>query len=383
MRRASKYCIRFIYRPKKREADEGILYVRLTINGVKNTSDKTTDIQINKSEWNAKRQKISNPVLQRRLEAIRDKLTDMYVMQFRTEEESKISPTQILKAYRYGENGQIPLTAYIQEYLNKKEKIVRENSYRAIQANMKSLLQFFEDIKEPKITLERIRMPHGEKYIKYLKDRGVTRPDIHLAYFKNILNEAVRDELLKVNPLALLRVERKQRKPLKYLTLSQIEQLKNLDLQKKSLIEYRDMFLFQCFTGLSYIDLVNFDESKVKEINGKTFIIGNRHKSNEDYTIPLLPEAKEIFQKYEGLFPKIRKENYRIGLRKISKTIGMEFTSHVGRKTFAMMMLEKGISGEVVATMLGHSNPVTTFAHYAKISPARVSLEMEKHGLIS
>ncbi|WP_241489270.1 site-specific integrase [Chryseobacterium indologenes] len=62
----------------------------------------------------------------------------------------------------------------------------------------------------------------------------------------------------------------------------------------------RDVFVFQCYIGLSYIDAYQLKWSNIKEADdGSLWIMSNRQKSKSDTDISLLPKALEIMDKYK------------------------------------------------------------------------------------
>ena len=63
----------------------------------------------------------------------------------------------------------------------------------------------------------------------------------------------------------------------------------------------RDIFVFQCYTGLAYIDAFNLKKEHIKiGVDGNWWIINERHKSQTVSYIPLLPKATEIIEKYKN-----------------------------------------------------------------------------------
>lgn len=76
---------------------------------------------------------------------------------------------------------------------------------------------------------------------------------------KRYINEAIKYELLKDNPYNRLKFDRGKSEGIKYLTIDQIKQIQNLEITSESISKVRDLFVFQCFTGLSYADLSKFD----------------------------------------------------------------------------------------------------------------------------
>jgi integrase len=136
-----------------------------------------------------------------------------------------------------------------------------------------------------------------------------------------------------------------------------------------------DLFIVQCYTGLSYSDLMKTDFTKTEEHDG-TLIIPRttRIKTGTQYYMMLLPPVIEILERNNWQLPKISLTYYGNMLASIGKYTGIDkhLTSHVGRHTFATTIaLGSGIPIEVVSKMLGHTNIQTTQI-YAKILPKQV-----------
>jgi len=170
-----------------------------------------------------------------------------------------------------------------------------------------------------------------------------------------------------------------------FLTQQELENLMNRKFSIKRLEQIRDIFIFSCFTGLAYIDVVNLRESNIREsFDGNLWIMGKRSKTNVSFTVPLLDVPKMILEKYKGtlskgeLLPVISNQKVNAYLKEISDIclIDKHLTYHVARHTFATTVtLSKGVSIESVSKMLGHTNIKTTQI-YARITDSKISNEM-------
>jgi site-specific recombinase XerD len=76
----------------------------------------------------------------------------------------------------------------------------------------------------------------------------------------------------------------------------------------------------------------------------------------------------EILQRYNYQLPVLTNQRYNSYLKEIADICGIDkkLTSHLARHTAATLMLNSGISIDVVAKILGHRNTAMT-AHYAKM----------------
>lgn len=150
----------------------------------------------------------------------------------------------------------------------------------------------------------------------------------------------------------------------KYRTTADCRRLKNPEVS-------RDIFLLQCYTGLAFIDLVTFDWMQCRE---NRVIIAPRHKTGVDYVVRLPQAAVDILERYGYKIPHITNQCYNEHLREIARAMGIKkhITSHCGRHTFATTYgLNAGVSIEVLARMLGHTNIKTTQI-YAEMLPNTV-----------
>lgn len=196
---------------------------------------------------------------------------------------------------------------------------------------------------------------------------------------KRYINEAIKYELLKDNPYNRLKFDRGKSEGIKYLTMDQIKQIQNLEITSESISKVRDLFVFQCFTGLSYADLSKFDFSGVIKKGSKFFIRDIRIKTEEEYFLMLLKPAMEILRKYDFKLPIISNYQYNLRLKVVQEIarIKQSLHSHMARHSFAVMALNMGVSIENLAKMMGHTDIKTTQI-YAKVLNKSVQEEFEK-----
>ena len=142
----------------------------------------------------------------------------------------------------------------------------------------------------------------------------------------------------------------------------------------------RDLFIFMAYTGLSYCDMENFDfGTMVEKHNGLHYIDGLRNKTNVRYYTPILPPAWAVLIKYNFKLPVIsnQKLNDYLHVIQMRLQINKEMTCHVGRHSFATLLLCYGFPMEQVQRMLGHRNIKTTQI-YGKILKKTIENMVEK-----
>lgn len=218
-------------------------------------------------------------------------------------------------------------------------------------------------------------------YDDFLHKKYTKQTTVH-GYHKRLkryINEAIKYELLKDNPYNKLKFDRGKSEGIKYLTTEQINQIRSLEIASESIDKVRDLFIFQCFTGLSYADLFKFDFSTVIERKKKFFIRDARVKTQEEYFLMLLKPAMEILRKYDFKLPAISNYQYNLRLKVVQELakIKLSLHSHMARHSFAVMALNMGVSIENLAKMMGHTDIKTTQI-YAKVLNKSVQEEFEK-----
>lgn len=215
-------------------------------------------------------------------------------------------------------------------------------------------------------------------YDDFLHKQGISQPTVYNYHKRNkrYIHEAMKFELISDDPYNGLTFERGKFDKRKYLTEQELYKMETCEINSQPIDRVRDLFLFQCYTGFAYSDFAKFDfERDVENRNGKYIIADRRKKTNEDYYIVLLSPAMKILKKYNFKLPIISNQQYNIMLKVAAQyaKINKRITTHVARHTFAVFALNNGVSMEVVAKMLGHSNIKTTQI-YAKV----LNREVEK-----
>jgi site-specific recombinase XerD len=164
-----------------------------------------------------------------------------------------------------------------------------------------------------------------------------------------------------------------------YLTESEIDLLYNQSFPSSRLMQVRDNFIFQIYTGLAYLDMHELNRWNIEiGVDGREWIVINRKKTGERCSIPILSRAKAVLIKYNYKLPVVSNQKMNEYLKEIAEvcTISKKLTTHVGRHTFATTVcLSHGIPIETVSRLLGHSDIKTTQI-YAKVTDTKVANDM-------
>jgi len=168
------------------------------------------------------------------------------------------------------------------------------------------------------------------------------------------------------------------------------EDVEKLMLQQPSNAKYelvKDLFIFSCFTGLSYIDIKKLKWSNIQSFfDGHQWIISRRKKSDVASNVRLLEIPKRIIEKYRGVtrndfvFPVPSNATCNSHVKKLIEEAEIiteqKVTFHTARHTFATMFLTEGVPLESLSKMMGHKN-ISTTQIYAKITSQKISKDMD------
>ena len=240
--------------------------------------------------------------------------------------------------------------------------------------------------KREDLYLRELNLNFIQSFHSFLRiDKGMAQNSStkHLKLLKKIINLSVANSYMAFNPFSTYKVEREPVE-IDFLDEEELRKMINFDTPLPRLERAKDMFLFGCFTGLSYIDIKTLTpEHFEKDSAGRIWIKKRRVKTGVLSRIPLLPIAKLILDKYKGgekLLPIQDPADINKYLKDIAILCGINkrICFHTSRHTFASTVtLANNISLEVVSKMLGHTNTRMT-AHYAKLIDKCIGEQMDK-----
>ena len=210
----------------------------------------------------------------------------------------------------------------------------------------------------------------------------------HMERLKKMSRLAVKLEWLEKDPFInfKLRFEKTERQ---FLTERELQLIEETKFKLPSTQRIKDLFVFACYTGLSYIDVRELKaDHLVKGMDGNDWLYTKRTKTDEPLKIPLLPKAMEIIEKYKNnaslledgrLLPIYSNQMINRTLRDIVNACGIrkKVTFHVARHTFATAItLSNGVPIETVSKLLGHTKLSTTQI-YARVVEKKVGEDMQ------
>ena len=189
-----------------------------------------------------------------------------------------------------------------------------------------------------------------------------------IKFLKTVLKEAVKLGVVKNESWkGLQNVAPRVRE--EYLTLTDINKIEICDLSTKKHLELaRLMFLFGCYTGMRFSDVV-----ALKKENYKNGIIAQKQvKTGVDLKISVHLQAKKIICKFwnkreenENIFPSIKNQTINRYLKKIGEMAKVEkkLHFHLARHTFGTTLLNSDVNAFVISQMMGHSKLSQTYSY--------------------
>ena len=185
---------------------------------------------------------------------------------------------------------------------------------------------------------------------------------------KSVFLHALKNKMIQENPFMGFKICRKE-KEVEFLTQDEVARIRNAQMPSERLERIRDLFLFQCYTALSYCDMAALKPSDFKRNEyGNIYIDNERLKTGVRFVAILFEDAITIAKKYDYMLPTISNQRYNTNLKILADICGITkpLHTHIGRHTAACYLLNKGLSLEIVARIMGHSSTKIT-RHYAKL----------------
>ncbi|WP_166334401.1 site-specific integrase [Sphingobacterium chungjuense] len=226
-----------------------------------------------------------------------------------------------------------------------------------------------------------------EFYLRSIKLNDINTSNKHLKNLKKIILICIRYKWIDGDPFDGRKL---QSKPVNrtFLTADELRSIVDKELTTQRLEQVRDFFLFSCYTGLSYADVHKLQLTDIGVgVDGGRWIFTYRQKTDTRVSIPLLPVASSILEKYADnpwcvnnnrALPISSNQKMNEYLVEIAAICGINKTlgNRVAKRTFATTVtLMNGVPIESVSKMLGHTN-IRTTQLYAKVLDKKVSEDM-------
>ena len=249
---------------------------------------------------------------------------------------------------------------------------LRASTRRSLFSTLKHLTDF-----SPGLACEAVTHQFILDFEQYLASLSQHKNTIakHMKHLKTYVNLAIEEGLIDsaCHPFHKYRIQTEE-PPKSYLTPDELERIERLPLHGYyGLSRCRDIFLFSCYTGLRFSDIIQLTRWNFHYIDRRWWLVFSTQKTNRLIRLPLslLSKGKSIaiFRKYwhnkeGGLFDLSQNSNSDINklLKKLLRKarIDKPATFHSARHTFATLLLYKGAQITTVQRLLGHKSVRTT-----------------------
>lgn len=253
-----------------------------------------------------------------------------------------------------------------------KQKLVTDTTLSKYEVTRDYIVRFIKtELKKDDILMKDVSPGFVESLFIYLLKFMQNNTAVQkMKQVKSVMRFAVEEGYIKVSPFKL--VLKKEKKEIVPLTIEEVNTIWKKDIEIARLAKIRDLFVFECYTGLAFSDLASLTENDFHtDDSGNKWIIKKRHKTNVVATIPLLPIALEILDKYNNKLPRLTNIKYNAYLKELGDIckIKKKLHSHLARHTWATILLNSGMDMVSVSKCLGHANSKITESTYAKVLP--------------
>ncbi|GGZ56369.1 site-specific integrase [Mesonia mobilis] len=381
----------FLQKSRINKQDKCPIRCRITYN--KKRQEFATGIFVEIKNWNINKKKTTNESLNDKLIVIESGINSAFLKLKLSGEHFDVS--DVLKTFR-GEksNKDMMLLEFFSLMLEKKKKLIgieltekTWDKFLYVQNHLKDFITC--KFQKNDLYLQKLKFNFIEDFEYFLKTEKKHKQitaNKAIQRFKYVIKQAVGQGYLERNPFYDHK-PKKTRKEVVFLSKQELDLLESKPIQQSKLDRTRDCFIFCCYTGLAYREMYNLEKKNlVTGFDGNIWIQMQREKTKKNISVPVLPKAIRIIEKYksvnsEYILPRLSNQRFNSYLKEIAGIVGIDkrLTHHMARKTFATtVLLYNNVPMEIVSELLGHSSIKVTQAHYGKILKKKVSEEMKK-----
>lgn len=364
---------------------------RVTINGTiaqfscKQTIPKTLwDAKGNRAKGKSKEAQTVNSAL----ENIKAQIAKHY--QRLSDREAYVTAEMVRNAYQgIGTEYETLLRAFDKENEAFAKRVGKDRAKRTYQKYLtvrKYVAEFIKShYRRSDISMNELTEDFIRDFCLYLRNEvGLAQSSvwIYSIPLKHIVTTAHYNGKIPRNPFAMFHVD-PDHKERGFLTEEELQTLGAIKLDNPNFVLARDLFLFGCWTGISFIDIKNLTTDNIVEMNGAPWIVSKRPKTGVPFQIKLMDIPMRIIKRYEPF--RTGKKLFNIGsldmvnrrIKNIAKKCGIEkpISFHQSRHSFAVMALNYGMPIESVSKILGHTK-ITTTQIYAKVTNTKLDSDI-------
>ncbi len=394
----NSFRLTFFLKSPKRVTSQRLIYLRITVDGI--SKETSTKQKWDPNRWDQQTCRATgNKEDARAINFYLDSITNK-ILQFKAEliiSSNAITTQRLLDFIQGKDDSRAKLLDEFQQHNDEMKALVATGEY-AIGTHTRFVIakrhvKEFIDFKYRSSDIEFRDLKYDfikdyEFFLKTVKHCNNNTTLKHITYLRKMVMRAVHKDILQKDPFASFKGKRNKviKSPL---SLEELTAIENYNFSTRRLRVIRDVFIFQCYTGLAYVDVFNLKHSDIKKgIDGKLWIIKTRQKTDSPFHVPLLPQAMRIIELYKNdlicqqrgtILPVASNQKMNEYLKEIAALCGLtcSLNTHKARRTFgSTVTLANGVPIHVVKEMLGHSSVKQT-EEYAITEQVSIGREME------
>ena len=399
MRSTNTFSILFWADQKNATNGEALVYARITVNQKRANISLKRRVPVKLWDPKKNRSKGTSAEARQLNQYIDQTYTKLFQIYQDLKFQEKLITAKLIKAHYTGENEQSKSLQNLIAYHSKKiENTLAKGTIRNFGVTENYLNKFLNKVKKTTdIYLKELDYKFLCDFENYLTNywpvghpKALSQNTImkHIQRLRKMVTLAYHMEWIPRDPFVRWKpvYEKKQRE---FLSENELLNMETFEFSIERLERVRDLFVFSCYTGISYVDIMNLtEENLVLGMDGGNWIYTKRQKTKSAVKVPFLGKAEEIISKYEGhtmteiigtLLPVITNEKLNVYLKEVAHFVGIKknLTFHMARHTFATTItLSNGVPIETVSKLLGHSKIATTQI-YARVLEHKVSNDMD------
>ncbi|MBK9718937.1 MAG: site-specific integrase [Saprospiraceae bacterium] len=290
--------------------------------------------------------------------------------------------------YNIGNSNPVGILEVFNHYNQKVKKQIGQNytlaTFQKFKVICKQLEDFIKSLYKVKdIPLMDLKLKHLVEFEEYLlSERKLRQITVNKSTqrLKTIMKYAITHDYLDKDPW-MVHKGKSVNIEIKYLSKAELHKLEAINLANEKLRKVRDCFIFACYSGFGYAELSELSPSNLEKRGEINWLRIKRQKTQKYQSVPLLPKAQDIWNKYDGKLPIICNQLMNRHLKEIGRIADIEsnLCTHLARKTFAStVLLANNVPIKVVSTLLAHADSRITEKHYAEISNESLDKEVLK-----
>lgn len=400
MKTTQTFSVQFIARLKKRNQEKALVYARINVCG------KAVEISLKHSidycEWDRKSECLNRNAenskrINKHIDDCRYRVMECY--QQLLLEHNVITADKIKSLFLGETKSENTLTGLIAYHNNNMKNVLSSGTLKNYYTTEKYLRRFLkEKYKCSDIFLSSLNyqfITEFEFYLRTCKPLEINNPLTnngimkHMERLRKMVTMSYKMEWIVKDPFSNYKLKFK-RTEMSFLNKEELHKIEHTIINNEFLERVRDLFIFSCYTGLSYIDLANLTgKNIIIGIDGEYWINTSRQKTEVQVNVPLLPKAFQLIQKYRqdprvlsggNVLPILSNQKINSNLKEIARVCELDrsLTFHCARHTFATTItLTNGVPLETVSKMLGHTK-LTTTQIYVHVIKHKISDDMKK-----